>query len=89
MNPDTNKFEELQTFTKKELEIQNQIDRLKDEASGKLYRPNGEPVPKHWSIFHVGENYVINNYTFKCAYISETSILFEPVGIVEVCNETK
>lgn len=47
-----------------------------------LVRPNGTPVPSHWSIFMVGENYVINGYTFKCKYIGETSILFEPVGPV-------
>jgi len=89
MNPNTNKFEELQTLTEKDLSIQKQIDRLSGEIYGEFYRPNGEPVPKHWSIFRVGKNYVINNYTFKCVYIGETSILFEPVGIVEVDKKTK
>ena len=45
-----------------------------------LLRPDGSPVPKHWSIFTVGEQVVIKNYTFKVAYIGETAILFEPVG---------
>ena len=89
MNPDTNKFEELRAFMKEELQLKNKIDMMNGKIPGELYRPNGEPVPKHWSIFSVGENYVINNYTFKCAYIGETSILFEPVGIVEVCNGEK
>ncbi|MDD5542920.1 MAG: hypothetical protein PHX83_07065 [Acidobacteriia bacterium] len=44
-----------------------------------LVRPNGEPVPKHWTQFTVGENVVIKDYTFKVAYVGETSILFEPV----------
>lgn len=64
MNPDKNMFEQLMTALDKD----------------KLVRPDGSDVPKHWSIFSVGENYVINNYTFRCAYIGETSILFEPVG---------
>ena len=87
MNPDTNKFEELTEYTKKELEIRRKIDELQGKACGVLYRPNGQEVPKHWSIFSVGENYVINNYTFRCAYIGETSILFEPVGEL-IVNES-
>ena len=85
MNPETNKFEKLIEETDQVKEIQSQIDRL----SGELYRPNGEKVPKHWSLFQVGENYIINNYTFQCKYIGETSILFEPVGIVGVITENK
>jgi len=73
MNPETNKFEMLS--------IQQMDDnKILEKEFGKLLRPNGEPVPNHWSIFRVGENYVINNYTFKCVYVGETSILFEPVG---------
>ena len=91
MNPDTNEFEEVKEYTEKELELLRKIDELQGKKSfehfGVLYRPNDQEVPKHWSIFSIGENYVINNYTFKCAYIGETSILFEPVGIVEVGND--
>ena len=75
MNPDTNKFEKLIDL--------NKLNKDTPLVDGTLLRPNGDPVPKHWSTFVVGENYVINDYTFKCAYIGETSILFEPVGIVE------
>jgi len=52
---------------------------LKD-APQKLYCADGSEVPDHWSIFSVGEIYTINNYSFKCAYLGKTSILFEPVG---------
>lgn len=86
MNPETNKLEPLQL---KELEAA--LDRAKKKQSaaelaelGQLLRPDGTPVPKHWSIFVVGETYVINGYTFRCAYIGETNILFEPVGPVVV-----
>lgn len=85
MNPDTNKFEELREITKES----NQLEKMYKEMSVQLIRPNGEPVPQHWTQFQVGECVVIKNYTFKVAYIGETSILFEPVGIVEVSNETK
>ena len=86
MNPNTNRFEELGMMKElfkspKESELQQKLDDL--------LRPNGEPVPKHWSVFTVGDNYVINNYTFKCVYVGETSILFEPVGIVTIGEETK
>jgi len=49
-----------------------------------LLRPNGEPVPPHWCVLTVGETIVIKNYTFKICYIGETSILLEPMGIVEI-----
>ena len=49
-----------------------------------LLRPNGEPVPQHWTQFQVGECVVIKNYTFKVAYIGETAILFEPFGIPDL-----
>lgn len=89
MNPDTNKFEELTVFDKQ------RANDLCKCGSGKkfkaccrqvtvpvsqLLRPNGTPVPGHWSIFHIDEVYEINGYTFKCKYIGETSILFEPFG---------
>ena len=57
---------------------------LKEQREELLLRLDGSPVPGHWSTFQVDENYVINNYTFKCKYIGETSILFEPVGPIEI-----
>lgn len=70
--------------------LQRKLDRVKyrEDYGGKgdtqLVRPDGSPVPKHWSVFKVGEEIVIKNYTFKVAYIGETAILFEPVGPVIV-----
>ena len=51
------------------------------EALSGLVLPDGNPVPKHWSVFEVGEDVVIKGYTFRVVYVGETSILFEPVGI--------
>jgi len=96
MNPDTNRFEPL-TEEPRELrqdkettrrQMQELQRRLKTadadllQAAGQLIRPDGSPVPKTWSVFQQGETVVIKNYTFRVAYIGETSILFEPVGPV-------
>lgn len=89
MNPDTNKFEQLRQIEA----LQKQLGEIEQKRFaddlGQLLRTDGSPVPKHWSVFKVGDNYVINNYTFKCAYIGETSILFEPVGPVVVGEQNE
>ena len=77
MNPKTNKFEYLHGSEHEGLE--RAFQRMQNP--GTLIRSNGEPVPKHWTQFKIGERVVIKNYTFKVAYIGETAILFEPVGI--------
>jgi hypothetical protein len=92
MNPETNKFEYLTKMFGKDEEhaesLAEELGKLQgeyvDPFKATLIRPDGTPVPKHWSIFQVDENYVINDYTFKCKYIGETSILFEPVGPIEI-----
>lgn len=77
MSPDTNKFEKLtERPSLKDIFLQNEPHTL--------LRPDGSPCPKHWSVFQVGEDVVIKDYTFKVAYIGETAILFEPVGPVMV-----
>jgi len=82
MNPDTNRFEQLQEASP---EQNSAMQRLANAvAQSRLVRPDGSPVPAHWSVFTVGEEVVIKNYTFKVAYIGETSILFEPVAPVVV-----
>ena len=52
-------------------------------------RPDGSPVPEHWSIFTVGEEVTIKDYTFKVAYIGESAILFEPVGPRVLDNDSE
>lgn len=91
MNPDTNKFEMLQSAEEAQREgraLNREMRRALETASGKLFRPDGTEVPKHWSIFKVGERYVIEGYTFECKYIGETSILFEPAEMV-LADKTK
>lgn len=53
-----------------------------EAAATTLFRPDGQPVPETWTQFALGETVVIKGYTFKVAYIGETSILFEPLGPV-------
>ena len=93
MNSDTNKSEQLQQEQKElEKKIKEQIagaiyeggealTEIKVEHEN-LLRPNGQPVPKHWITFTIGEDVVIKDYTFRVAYIGESNILFEPVGPV-------
>lgn len=98
MNPETNKFELLRPVTDQDEDQGNDLrhtttgdphqagvgllKRMVQQQS--LLRPNGEPVPQHWTQFQVGELVAIKNYTFKVAYIGETAILFEPVGIPDL-----
>jgi hypothetical protein len=89
MNPETNKFEPLQQAVTKD-EIKKLIETVNEQPQdlyNNLLRPDGSPVPNHWRVFSVGEKYVINNYTFECKYIGETSILFEPIGPVLIGPE--
>lgn len=84
MNPKTNKFEPLQPINEDQLAKQLEGLKLQNEANkfAKLIRPDGSLVPKHWSVFKIGDDYVIENYTFRCVYIGESNILFEPVSPV-------
>lgn len=85
MNPDTNRFEPLSASSdsdKSELAQFPPSGVLRDVNFDSL-RPNGKPVPKHWTQFQVGELVTIKDYTFKVAYIGETAILLEPVGVLE------
>jgi hypothetical protein len=86
MNPDTNRFEPLHEAsleeTAKHRQNREAMERMLKGAA--LVRPDGSPVPAHWSTFQLGEHVVIKNYTFKVAYVGESSILFEPVGPVVV-----
>jgi hypothetical protein len=47
---------------------------------GQLVRADGSPIPDHWPIFKVDEKLVIKNYTFRVAYINETTLVLEPTG---------
>ena len=97
MNPETNKFELLRTDTDRDEahgDLRSVMAGDPSQASvgvlmrmvtqQSLLRPNGESVPQHWTQFQIGECVVIKNYTFRVAYIGETAILFEPVGIPDL-----
>lgn len=77
MNPETNKFEDLEEsgivdeFMKKQMEDMG--------MRSDLIRPDGSPVPKSWTVFSIDELVEIKGYTFKVAHIGESHILFEPV----------
>ena len=68
MNPETGKLEALLTST-----FVN--------ATTTLLRPNGEPVPSHWTIFSTGETVVLKDHTFKIVYMNEQTMILEPVPL--------
>lgn len=84
LNPETNKFEPVEKPTIAQLEklIGNgeKVDIRPDGTV--LVRSDGSAIPKHWSVFKIGETVVIKDYTFRVAYIGESNILFEPVSPV-------
>jgi len=89
MNPETNRFEKLTKVSKPGYsELEGEVRNLKKALEAQsacdngsvLLRPNGTPVPKHWTVFTIGELVDIKGYTFRVAYIGETNILFEPVS---------
>lgn len=89
MNPETNRFERLRPDTDQnedpgvsENESLAGLRRLVQQQHSSLVRPNGEPVPRHWTQFRLGELVEIKNYRFRVAYIGETTILFEPFAPV-------
>ena len=97
MNPNTNIMEMLKRVEGAEdsgqlgkaSNFRKASSSIADEFYPNLLRPNGKLVPKTWTIFSMGEEVVIKDYTFKVAYIGETSILFEPVGpiVIEVDDD--
>lgn len=77
MNPGSNKFEPVSIDKTLKEQLKKSTEGLQEQVA--LLCPDGSPVPKHWSVFTVGELVVIKDYTFKVAYIGESAILFEPV----------
>lgn len=92
MNPETNRFEPLKRSAEDdEKQFQQQRDEVfthlqgeLDRLQGGLLRPDGTPVPQNWSVFTAGEHVVLKNYTYRVAYINESSITLEPVGPVVI-----
>jgi len=87
MNPDTNKFEELtdgreKTTAEKQMEdIQSHLSKL---STTNLLRPDGSPVPDHWTVLTLGEVVTIKTHTFEVAYINEGTLVLVPRGPVLV-----
>jgi len=85
MNPNTNRFEQLNEDPGPSIEhLKQQLKNLSPSDKGALLRPDGSPVPAHWSIYSIGELVMVKNYTFRVAYIGEQTLLLEPVAPVLV-----
>jgi hypothetical protein len=75
MNPETGKLEKL----KFDMNAEEQLTTKLAQLQGKLLRPDGTPVPKHWAVFKVGELVTLKDNTFKVAYMNEGTMVLEPV----------
>ena len=60
MNPDTNEMEILSPSNDLNRKVfEDTIKGLTESMGAGLVRPNGEPVPEHWSRYTVGEEVVL------------------------------
>ena len=91
MNPETNKFEALseeQSVRQQDTYMQKQLEQLKQViASDSLLRPDGTPVPEHWTVLKVDEVIRIKTHNFKVVYINEGTLVLEPAGPVLIGEE--
>lgn len=82
-NEETNRIDLLSPDdTDAMAELQVRREALETEMRTHLVRPDGSPVPAHATLFTNDELVVIKDYTYRVAYINESSITFEPVGVV-------
>ena len=86
MNPDTNKLEPV--FERDDPRIKALEDNLKN-LNNALVRENGEPVPKDWSVFTVGEELGVKGYRFRVKEIHPDGMTLEPVGPVKKSQTEK
>ena len=49
----------------------NKFEMLEANLFGKILRPNGEPVPQHWTQFRDGEQVEVKGYIFEVKCIGE------------------
>jgi hypothetical protein len=92
MNPETNKFEPIfiQEDDKSMKALEKAFKATQPETPVfRALRADGTPVPEHWTILSKDEKIVIKNYTFKVAYIGESYLVLEPVGIVDLSKQEK
>lgn len=79
MNPEICRFEPLHTRdTGTALERLQQMETA--GARGGLLRPDGSPVPEHWTILTVGERVEVRGISFEVRDISTDRLILEPVG---------
>ena len=81
-------FVEMQTrsLARREKKIKSLADAaaiIADmRAKARLQRPDGTPVPGHWSIISIGQHVAVEGYAFQVTYVGESIVLLEPVGPV-------
>ena len=85
MNPDTNRFETLRGQDESSAEqLRAQLEGVAAQVRGQLLRPDGTPVPQHWTVLTVGELVDVKGYTFRVAHINESTLLLEPMKATDI-----
>lgn len=83
VNPDTGKIEMLHRFLGARVRAGRPVFTFGHSVNPLgLLRPNGEPVPAHWSVFTVGQLVEVEGCTMRVAHINESGVLLEPVSPV-------
>lgn len=59
----------------------NKLEQLAVTAAGQLVRPDGSPVPPHWTVFTVGDSVTIRDTTFRVAHVNESCVVLEPAQL--------
>jgi len=89
INPDDPTNIELLRLAAKSTPKTPKIDEfMRQIQKASLVRADGSPVPKHWTVFKMGELVPIKEHTFRVAYIGKTSLLFEPVDVADLDLKT-
>lgn len=87
IDPETNKIEFLKIDPETQKQADNDLKKIHQHIG--LLRPDGTPVPKHWSVFKTDELVVVKNYTFRVAHLGESYLVLEPVKPVDILKEGK
>lgn len=81
MNQENNRIEPINNTKEEEFKAKLAHLGLKaEDFHNNLLKPDGTPIPKHITIFKEGELIVCKNYTFRVAYMNETTLVLEPVS---------
>lgn len=53
--------------------------KMEQALQSHIVRPDGSPVPRHWTVLTVGELVEVKGATLRVAHVGESHVLLEPV----------